>query len=134
MDSPINWQYVAGASVGPTGYTGSIGYTGSRGSGIIISGTLNNTGELPASGDFVGDAYNVNGTVYVWNGTQWILGGDFGPRGYTGSKGYDGASGYVGSKGDLGYTGSRGFTGSQGIQGVTGFVGSFGYTGSKRVS
>jgi hypothetical protein len=109
---------------GPLGFTGSrgdTGFTGSVGPAITILGTLNDPSELPASGD-IGDAYLINGDLYIWDGVQWNnVGSIQGPVGFTGSAGIDGSTGF---------TGSRGFTGFTGSQGDTGFVGSIGFTGS----
>lgn len=91
-----------------------------------------------------------------WDGSNWTLFAEEGPRGYTGSvgigatgatgpvgdtgpsgpKGYTGSIGATGLMGPLGPTGDIGFTGSRGASGPSGATGPFGpigYTGSRGI-
>jgi len=139
------WEPVTGTSIGPTGAQGA---TGPAGRSITIKGTLPNVASLPATGNTAGDGYIINGSLYVWDGTEWnnvgtIQGptGPSGPAGATGPTGYTGATGVAGptgAQGDSGYTGptgpqgSQGYTGAMGAtgaQGPQGIVGPQGYTG-----
>jgi hypothetical protein len=138
-------QWVA-ASIGPSGprgFTGSqgdVGFTGSQGDvgeGLNIIGSLNDPEELPESGN-TGDAYLIEGNLWVWASDDWINVGNIqGPQGEIGFTGSQGDIGFTGSQGDVGFTGSQGdvgFTGSRGIQGLIGFTGSqgdVGFTGSQ---
>lgn len=42
------------------------------GQGIVIKGTLGTTDDLPMTGNNVGDAYVIDGYLWVWNGEEWI--------------------------------------------------------------
>ena len=42
------------------------------GQGIVIKGTLNSTDELPTTGNEIGDAYVIDGYLWVWNGSEWV--------------------------------------------------------------
>lgn len=71
-----------------------------------------------------------------WDGANWTLFAEEGPRGYTGSTGI-GATGATGPVGDDGPTGPRGYTGSigaTGLMGPLGPTGETGYTGSRGVA
>lgn len=71
-----------------------------------------------------------------WDGANWTLFAEEGPRGYTGSVGI-GATGATGPVGDDGATGPRGYTGSigaTGLMGPLGPTGDIGYTGSRGAS
>ncbi|MCB0514414.1 MAG: hypothetical protein KDC60_08295, partial [Bacteroidetes bacterium] len=82
-----------------------------------------------------GDAYLVNGQLYVWTGSKWENVGNIqGPKGDKGEKGDVGANGQQGIqgiKGDKGDKGDVGATGPQGIQGIQGLKGDKGATGDK---
>lgn len=115
---------------GPTGPTGGSGPTGPAGSSFTIKGTVATTGDLPSTGNTVGDAYIVSATqdLYVWNGASWVnVGKIVGPTGPTGSTG---PSGSAGPTGPTGSTGIQGITGPTGSAGPTGPTGSAGPTGS----
>lgn len=130
--------------------------------GLRLNGVRNTVGELPNSGQKVGDAYLVQGSLYVWSGTQWVNAGPIvGPAGTRGwSPVYavvaDGARrvlrvadwvGGTGGKPDVGeYLGAlghvqaiaqavdiRGPQGVQGIQGPQGVKGDKGETGESYV-
>lgn len=80
---------------GIQGEQGIQGAKGDAGVGLIIIGTLDNTGLLPASGS-TGDAYVIDGFLYAWAGTSFENIGQFqGGKGDTGEKG---------DKGDKGWT------------------------------
>ena len=66
------------------------GSKGADGSSITIKGTLSDTSKLPATGT-EGDAYIINGDLYVWNGSKWENVGQI--KGEKGDKGDDGSAG-----------------------------------------
>jgi hypothetical protein len=114
---------------GPTGPTGSIGFTGPTGptgapgldgSGVTILGTVADVGDLPSTGNSVGDAYIIAGELYTWDGTEWQNVGQIqGPTGPTGPTGERGADSTI--EGPAGPTGPTGADGAEGIgyDGVT---------------
>ena len=111
--------------------SGSTGPQGPMGQGITFLGTFNSTEELPLSGQ-PGDAYLVNGFMYVWNQTtsSWGNAGALqGPTGAQGATGPTGPVGPTGAEGPQGLTGLEGATGDTGPQGPTGAVGATGATG-----
>lgn len=78
------------------GEKGDKGDKGDPGPGINIIGTLADVSELPVSGNS-GDAYIVQGDLYVWDGTAWNNTGQFvGPQGPQGLQG-DPAPEFTGS-------------------------------------
>lgn len=66
------------------------GSKGAAGTSITIKGTLSDTSKLPATGT-EGDAYIINGDLYVWNGSKWENVGQI--KGEKGDKGDDGSAG-----------------------------------------
>lgn len=66
------------------------GSKGADGTSITIKGTLSDTSKLPATGT-EGDAYIINGALYVWNGSKWENVGQI--KGEKGDKGDDGSAG-----------------------------------------
>lgn len=66
------------------------GSKGADGTSITIKGTLSDTSKLPATGTD-GDAYIINGDLYVWNGSKWENVGKI--KGEKGDKGDDGSAG-----------------------------------------
>jgi hypothetical protein len=66
------------------------GSKGADGTSITIKGTLSDTSKLPATGT-EGDAYIINGDLYVWNGSKWENVGQI--KGEKGEKGDDGSAG-----------------------------------------
>jgi hypothetical protein len=119
--------------VGSIGTQGFVGSQGAVGTSLRIIDELASSSLLPPGGQ-IGDAYLINGSLWVWNGTNWV---DVGPiQGAVGYSGSIGVAGFVGSQGDLGYVGSTGagFVGSQGLQGVVGFTGSGGGGGGGSLS
>ncbi len=52
------------------------------GQGVVVKGQLDSTDLLPSSGNEIGDAYIIDGDLWVWNGTQWVNAGKAqGPEG-----------------------------------------------------
>lgn len=108
---------------GPTGATGSVGLrgpTGPQGIGLNIRGSFNFINELPALGIF-GDAYLINGYLWIWDTiiNNWKNVGLI--QGPTGSTGAYGATGSTGSTGPQGSTGPISqIPGPQGPTGPTG--------------
>jgi hypothetical protein len=81
---------------GPTGPSGPTGPTGATGQGIALKGSVATVGDLPSSGNVIGDSYIVtaNGHLYTWNGSTWADDGPFvGPTGPTGTSGATGPTG-----------------------------------------
>lgn len=66
------------------------GSKGADGTSITIKGTLSDTSKLPATGT-EGDAYVINGDLYVWNDSKWENVGQI--KGEKGDKGDDGSAG-----------------------------------------
>ena len=66
------------------------GSKGADGTSITIKGTLSDTSKLPATGT-EGNAYIINGDLYVWNGSKWENVGQI--KGEKGDKGDDGSAG-----------------------------------------
>lgn len=79
------------------------GEKGEQGTGVSILGTLSDESALPSSGES-GDAYLINGDLYVWSGTtnDWTNVGTIkGPKGDTGPQGPEGPQGPPGQDADL---------------------------------
>ena len=97
---------------GPPGQEGPQGLTGEPGQGLTVLGVLDNENELPVFGSgegetldlFPGDAYLVDGDLYIWNGSEFIdagpIQGDTGPAGPQGVAGPTGPTGPAGADGD----------------------------------
>lgn len=66
------------------------GSKGADGTSITIKDTLSDTSKLPATGT-EGDAYIINGDLYVWSGSKWENVGQI--KGEKGDKGDDGSAG-----------------------------------------
>ena len=139
-DGPAGPQGPAGATGpqgndGPAGPTGPQGATGADGTGVTILGSLANVGQLPGTGD-PGDAYLINGNLYVWsdNSNTWEDAGNIqgpaGPIGPTGATGANGATGPQGPAGPAGSTGAQGPAGPIGATGAIGATGPAGPTGA----
>ncbi len=122
---------------GPQGQQGIEGPEGPPGTGILVKGTVPNSGALPATGNSDGDAWIAadTGHMWVWDsaGGTWIDAGKVqgppGPQGPQGSTGATGPQGIAGSKGDPGVQGVKGDTGATGGQGPKGDTGSQGPQG-----
>ena len=122
-------QIIDVAAVGPQGVQGP---TGPQGTGITFKGSVATVGDLPSSGNTVGDAYSVNfdGHLYVWNGSIWNdVGQLVGPTGPTGAQGVAGPTGPTGIQGGVGPTGTQGVAGPTGPTGIQGSVGPTGTQG-----
>lgn len=66
-----------------------------RGTSVSIKGSLESEADLPATGDD-GDAYLIDGHLYVWDGTQFTNAGDIkGPKGDPGPTGTTSWNGIV---------------------------------------
>lgn len=110
----------------PRGDTGATGPKGDTGAGLILLGSLANSGLLPLTGN-LGDGYLISGNMWVWDGVAWTNAGNIqGPAGPTGPTGPQGPQGI---QGDTGLTGPTGPQGIQGIQGDVGPQGPAGPTG-----
>lgn len=107
---------------GPIGPTGPTGPKGADGTGVTILGSYESEEALKQahSTGNPGDAYLVQGDLYVWSETQsdWDNVGTIqGPAGSTGPTGPTGGTGPVGPTGPTGATGSTGPTGPVGPTG-----------------
>jgi hypothetical protein len=72
---------------------GPAGPAGADGTSVTILGSLADEGDLPVSGDS-GDAYLIDGDLWVWDGSDWINVGTIqGPAGATGATGPAGPAG-----------------------------------------
>lgn len=119
---------------GDKGDRGERGEQGAPGTGLVISGQITLTSELPASTEEapieVGTAYVQAGTqnVFVFGVYGWFNAGPLrGAKGETGPRGYRGEQGVIGPRG---YTGPRG---PQGIRGPLGPIGPQGPTGKELI-
>lgn len=143
-----SWKSIATtAPVGPTGPqgqagpTGPAGAAGAPGAGIFVKGVYDTLEELQQEQlvGQIGDAYVVQGNLYVWDSVavDWIdvgpLEGPQGPAGPIGDTGERGPTGEAGPQGEpggpTGPTGMTGPTGQQGIRGIQGIQGELGPTG-----
>lgn len=71
--------------------TGPPGPQGEPGTGVSILGSLPDPADLPPTGNTPGDAYLINGNLWVWDGTAWDnVGTVQGPQGPAGPPGSDG--------------------------------------------
>jgi len=92
-----------GSVVGPQGPQGATGSTGAAGHSLTPKGTVAAVGNLPSSGNTLGDLYFVSGVAYSWDGTAWInLGSVIGPQGIQGVQGVAGTIGVDGAQGPVG--------------------------------
>jgi Collagen triple helix repeat (20 copies) len=101
---------------GVAGPTGPLGATGPQGTGIRVIGSVPNEGALPPSSN-AGDGFidDSDGSLFVWDGTQWTnVGNIVGPVGPQGD---------TGPQGPIGVTGPQGVPGLQGVSGATGAAG-----------
>ena len=117
----------ADGAQGPKGDTGPAGADGKDGTGVSILGTVASESELPATGNS-GDAYMIDGNLWVWDGTQWTnVGTVQGPKGDTGAQGPKGDAGEAGPAGADGAQGPKGDKGDTGAEGPQGPAGPIGY-------
>lgn len=115
---------------GPQGPAGAMGLTGIQGpqgdTGIApnIKGELNDTTDLPTSGNTAGDAYFIDGHIWVYIDNAFEDMGDLhGPAGPQGIQGIQGNPGPQGIPGNDGAQGPKGEKGDQGDPGATGATG-----------
>lgn len=81
---------------GPQGVRGDTGPQGPAGIGVTFRGKRDSVDDLPATGK-QGDYYLVQGHAWIWDGAQWVDGGDFvGPQGPQGEQGDQGVQGQPG--------------------------------------
>ena len=127
---------------GDTGPQGPAGANGKDGTGVTILGSYASEEALNTAHPTgnIGDAYLIDGDLYVWSATNaaWEnvgrLQGEQGPKGEKGDKGDTGATGQqgpigpTGPQGDKGDKGDTGDTGPKGDKGDTGPQGPAGYT------
>ena len=106
---------------------GDKGDTGKDGTSVTIKGSKTAQGDLPLTGNTVGDGYIINGDLWVWDGTKFNNVGPIqGPKGDPGIQGLPGARG---EQGIQGLPGTPGASGDQGIQGLPGTPGARGEQG-----
>lgn len=114
---------------GPVGPKGETGAAGTNANVLNLKGSKSSTGDLPSTGNQVGDAWVVGTDVYGWTGTAWE---NYGPiRGPKGDTGETGQQGPQGARGAQGPQGVKGDTGPQGLQGPRGFQGEKGDKGDQ---
>lgn len=118
---------------GPAGSQGPQGPKGEDGAGLTIRGSFESAEALKAAypAGTPGDAYMVQGELYVWvkDDAEWVCVGSIqGPKGDPGDTGPQGPKG---EKGDTGLQGPKGDTGAAGPQGVKGATGAAGPQGPK---
>ncbi len=81
---------------GPQGVRGDTGPQGPAGIGVTFRGKRDSVEDLPATGK-QGDYYLIQGHAWIWDGAQWVDGGDFvGPQGSQGEQGDQGVQGQPG--------------------------------------
>ena len=128
--------------IGETGPQGEQGPAGKDGTGVTILGSYDNEEALKQAHPTgnPGDAYLVDGNLYVWSATdsQWKNVGTIegpqgpqcpqGPKGDTGDAGPQGEKGDKGDIGETGPRGEKGETGEQGPKGDKGDTGTMGIT------
>ena len=116
---------------GPAGPRGETGPRGEPGSGFQLLGTKPTAGELPGDAH-AGDAWLVEGSVWVWSGSEWTNVGEIqGPAGERGERGEPGPAGAKGAQGDRGPAGERGEPGPTGPAGPRGADGAQGPAGAR---
>lgn len=133
---------------GEEGYQGPQGPQGADGKGVNIKGSYTREEWDAISGTTVGepgDAYLVDGDLYVWDDLNqtWKDVGDIqGPQGAQGAEGkqgpkgedgFQGPQGAEGAQGAEGFQGPKGEEGYQGPEGPQGFQGDIGYQGPQGV-
>lgn len=62
-----------------------VGEKGKDGTGVNILGSCNSSSQLPSANNTKGDGYLINGHLYIWDGEDWVDGGNIqGPKGADG--------------------------------------------------
>ena len=85
--------------------------------GVVIMGQVSSAELLPESA-FLGDAYLVGSSLYIWTGSAWSDCGTIqGPQGPAGATGPEGPAGAQGPQGPAGATGPEGARGPMGPAG-----------------
>ncbi len=110
---------------GEQGIQGEQGPAGSAGTSVVLKGSVNNTSELPLSGNNFGDSYinQEDGDLYVWDGLSWFSAGQIvGPQGL---QGVQGPQGIQGEQGIQGVQGEQGIQGPAGMDALWNFVGEY---------
>jgi len=122
---------------------GTKGDKGDPGTGVVIKGSVPDSGALPPTGNQPGDGWIAadTGHLWVWDGDSWVdagliqgppgATGPMGPPGPQGIQGVPGPTGPTGATGPQGPIGNTGPQGPQGIKGDTGATGPTGATGSQ---
>ncbi len=128
---------------GQDGQDGAQGAAGADGTSIKILGTKPTVGDLPTTGNTLGDLWVIDqtgggataGDGYTWtDGNTWLnIGPLRGPQGIQGTDGAPGATGPAGTDGQDGAPGATGAEGPRGIQGLTGDTGAKGDQGEPGV-
>lgn len=127
---------------GDRGPQGEQGPAGKDGTGVTILGSYDSEEALKQAHPTgnPGDAYLVDGNLYVWSATetQWknvgTIEGPQGPQGPQGPKGDQGLQGEKGEKGDQGIQGVQGEKGEKGDTGEQGPKGDKGETGTMGIT
>lgn len=110
---------------GPEGPKGDTGEQGPKGDGILISGTVASTDDLPTYSQHLNEIWAVASSLqtefWIAASDGWTYAGQLqGPRGPIGPTGPQGIQGPKGDTGDTGPQGPQGDTGEAGPQGPTG--------------
>lgn len=108
---------------GPKGDQGVQGPPGQDGTGVNILGSYASEAALKAAKPTgnPGDAYLVQGNLYVWGGSAWENVGNIqGPKGDQGIQGVQGNQGVQGEQGPKGDQGAPGTAGARGTLWYTG--------------
>lgn len=127
---------------GDRGPQGEQGPAGKDGTGVTILGSYDNEEALKEAHPTgnPGDAYLVDGNLYVWSATEtrWknvgTIEGPQGPQGPKGDQGIQGLQGEKGEKGDQGIQGVQGEKGEKGDTGEQGPKGDKGETGTMGIT
>ena len=111
---------------GEKGADGKDGKDGIDGTDFVVNGSYDSIEELQAAHPVgnLGDAYSVNGYIYIWDIDKlaWSnVGYISGPKGDQGPKGDKGDQGDVGPQGPVGPAGPQGPAGPRGIDGTVRF-------------
>ena len=102
------------------GPKGDKGDKGDAGTSLSIKGTVDNPSLLPMLGNSQGDAWLVNGEMYIWIGAEWENAGNIqGPQGEQGLQGVRGEQGIPGPQGEQGLQGPQGLSGADGVDGAS---------------
>ena len=109
VDATVNTygQLVLTLSDGTTVNAGNVvGAPGKDGTSVNILGSFDSPNSLPTTSNTLGDAYLINGHLYIWDDTKWVDGGNI--QGPSGKDGVGIASAYINADGQLVLTLSSG--------------------------